>query len=128
MRKLKQVIVVRKDLNMPAGKMASQVAHASLGAILQIGQFGLDTFTLYLDESNEDWLRNSFTKVVLWCEDLDEMLELEKKAIEMNLPTFLCEDEGRTVFDGEPTITTLGIGCHFSDTIDMVTGHLELVR
>ena len=32
---LKQVIIVRKDLKMKGGKLASQVSHASMGAITQ---------------------------------------------------------------------------------------------
>ena len=32
--KSKQVIVVRKDINMPCGKLTALAAHASLGSIL----------------------------------------------------------------------------------------------
>ena len=35
-RKVKQVIVVRKDLKMPKGKIGAQVAHASLGSLLKL--------------------------------------------------------------------------------------------
>jgi len=34
-RYLKQVIVVRKDLSMPTGKLAAMVAHASMTFLLQ---------------------------------------------------------------------------------------------
>ena len=33
--KSKMVIVVRKDLKMPRGKIAAQASHASVGALLQ---------------------------------------------------------------------------------------------
>uniref|UniRef100_UPI001CA5CF60 aminoacyl-tRNA hydrolase n=1 Tax=Clostridioides difficile TaxID=1496 RepID=UPI001CA5CF60 len=32
---IKQVIIIRKDLKMPKGKMVAQGSHASLGAILE---------------------------------------------------------------------------------------------
>ena len=34
MRKVKQIIVVRKDLNMRKGKIAAQAAHASMAVLL----------------------------------------------------------------------------------------------
>ena len=36
MSNVKQIIVMRKDLNMRKGKIAAQARHASLGALLQL--------------------------------------------------------------------------------------------
>lgn len=35
---IKQIIILRKDLNMRKGKMVAQGAHASMGAILSIAK------------------------------------------------------------------------------------------
>jgi hypothetical protein len=37
MKKYKQVVVMRTDLDMPVGKMVAQGAHASIGALLKSG-------------------------------------------------------------------------------------------
>ena len=46
----KQVIVIRKDLNMRKGKMVAQGAHASLRAILKLGSPDGDNFVIPLDD------------------------------------------------------------------------------
>ena len=51
---LKQVIVVRQDLKLPAGKLAAQVAHASIGAIHKANQ-----------EKQKQWMKQGMKKVVL---------------------------------------------------------------
>ena len=44
--KVKQVIVVRKDLKMRKGKLAAQAAHASMGAILKFREHSNDDVVL----------------------------------------------------------------------------------
>ena len=53
----KQVLVVRKDLNMRKGKIAAQCAHASLGSVTKF--FTRSIFGNYKfnpSEEMEDWL------------------------------------------------------------------------
>ena len=125
----KQIIVVRRDLKMPKGKMAAQVSHASMACILNLFR---DSDNNYHYETKEDcgvsqWLNGSFTKVVLYCNSLEEILEVKKKADDAGLLTALIEDEGRTVFN-EPTVTCLGIGPDFSDKFTGITDHLKLAH
>lgn len=112
---LKQVILVRKDLNMPCGKLAAQVAHAAVDAAHNA------TFnTLWL------WKKSGKTKIVLGVAGYEDLAALFAKAKDANLPCSFIVDEGRTVFNGEYTSTTCGIGPADADVIDTITGHLEL--
>ena len=127
---VKQVIVVRKDIDMPKGKLAAQVSHASMGAMLQLMRS--DDGNAYHFDVKENcgaskWLNGSFTKIVLYCDSLEEMLEIHDKAKENNLNACLIEDEGRTVFN-EPTYTCLGLGPDFNEKFDGITSHLKMVR
>lgn len=127
---VKQVIVARKDLNMRKGKLAAQVAHASLKVLLDWGFYednvGAPRIIIPdLTRPMELWLNGSFAKVVLQCADEAELLNLEKKCIEANIPCALITDAGKTEFK-EPTITCLAIGPEYSDEIDKITGHLKL--
>lgn len=126
---IKQVIVVRKDLKMPSGKLAAQVAHASLGAFL----CGVDTdrkvLQMHLDECKQQWLNHDFTKICLMVNSEEELLEIHKiiKSNITGIPHALITDAGHTVFK-EPTITCLGIGPWYSEVIDSVTSKLKLYR
>ena len=128
--RVKQVIVIRKDLKMPSGKLAAQVAHASLGAFLKGSYKNLASeLVTYIDETKDAWLNKEFTKVCLMVNSEEELLAVHKK-IASNLtgiPCALITDAGHTVFK-EPTITCLGIGPWYSDVIDSVTGELKLYR
>ena len=136
----KQVIVVRKDLHMKKGKLAAQVAHASLGAIISVmsredvvdGCDNLDYSVDYLLSVHEDspiehWLMNSFKKVVLEVESEDELLAIYDKVKDTQIPSSLITDSGFTVFHGVPTNTCVAIGPAREEDIDAITGHLKLM-
>lgn len=130
---VKQVIVVRKDLNMRKGKMCAQVAHASLKVFLDestkedLYDIFRITFTRRKKSAWDEWLNGQFTKVVVSCENRDELYDLYRQAVEADLPCSMITDAGRTEFHGEPTETTIAIGPGHSDIIDKITGHLKLL-
>jgi len=131
---VKQVIVARKDLKMPPGKLAGQVAHASLGCILN-----KITFDIYQGEDhivdfcfNKDeylWINEDtdakFTKVVLKVNSEQELLDIYEKAETKGLNVSLIKDAGNTVFK-EPTYTCVGIGPAQSAELDEITSSLKL--
>jgi peptidyl-tRNA hydrolase, PTH2 family len=140
MKDIKQVIVVRNDLKMRKGKLASQVAHASLACILNKlrGVVKNDPYleekftacTFLFEEQEYIWLRETddskFTKIVLKVESEEELLEIYNKAKEKGLNCSLIKDAGNTFFK-EPTYTTLGIGPDYSEILEEITGHLKLL-
>jgi PTH2 family peptidyl-tRNA hydrolase len=132
----KQVIVARRDLNMPAGKLAAQVAHASVRNLLNCGYWvkseldvNDDIFVLEpKSEAMEYWMKESFPKVVLMVDSEEELEDLYSKALIRDLPASLIEDSGRTVFDGVYTVTCMAIGPAERSEIDSITGHLPLYK
>ena len=140
----KQVIVFRKDLlkgdrSIRKGKFAAQCCHASVGSLLElfnkswITHDGLDDKTRRYEVSFGedcvlyDWLEGSFAKVVVSVDSEDELLKIEKICMAKDIPCKLIVDEGRTEFNGTPTVTCLGIGPYISEEIDKITGNLPLL-
>jgi peptidyl-tRNA hydrolase, PTH2 family len=112
---LKQVIIVRNDLKLPKGKLASQVAHASIEAALRGSREKLDS-----------WRAAGMKKIVLKAESLEKLQELQQKAKAHKLVAALITDAGHTVV--EPgTVTALGIGPDDEEKIDIVTGSLPML-
>ena len=127
---VKQVILVRKDIKMPKGKLAAQASHASIAPILQLLRDGdLNVVCKRFEckhDSVEQWLNGSFTKVCLGVDDLDQMVNLYEAAKAEGIPCSFIVDEGRTCFS-EPTATCCGIGPWISSEIDDITGSLKLL-
>jgi PTH2 family peptidyl-tRNA hydrolase len=123
----KQVIVLRKDLNMRKGKMVAQGAHASMRAILNLAHREGDLLIIPLDARNEPWLCGRFKKICVSVDSEGELLELHKKALDAELITALIQDAGLTEFGGVPTYTALAIGPDAGDKVDQLTGHLALL-
>lgn len=130
----KQVIVVRKDLKKAGwGKLMAQVAHASMAAILQVFNPYVTenliniTCNLYKDTPEFEWLKGSFTKICVWAEDEKHLLSIYNQAYDAGLPCSLIKDNGRTVFKGIPTYTTVGIGPAEVLKVDEITGDLQLI-
>lgn len=112
---MKQVIVVNESLGLPCGKLAAQVAHASIGAFLQAGH-----------NERAEWLAAGMTKVVLTCASAEALLALQQQAAAAALPLFLVADAGRTVV-AAGTETCLGIGPAADAAIAAITGALKLL-
>ena len=125
----KQVIVMRKDLGMRKGKMISQGSHASLGSVLKLMKKSNYKYELYFEKDSylDQWLNGVFTKITLGVNSEEELIELHNKALEMNIPTVLITDSGKTEFHNIPTITCIAIGPYFSDEINKITSHLKLL-
>ena len=138
MSEVKQVIVFRHDLlkTLRKGKIAAQVAHASLGSLLTLfnkSDHGNDyghKFEWWVDFRSDSyldkWLNGLFTKICVYVEDEAELLEVYEKAKAAGLPCKLITDAGNTEFHGVPTNTCVGIGPYWSEDIDKITGDLNL--
>lgn len=142
MENTKQVIVVRTDLRnsngqkIRSGKIAAQVAHASMAALLQFFrkyQTSDDT-TVYTTEFGknsimDNWLNGKFTKICVSVDSESELIDIYEKALRKFTigGVVLIKDAGLTEFDGVPTYTTVGIGPFEGSKIDEITGHLKLL-
>ncbi len=112
---MKQVIVVRSDVKMSPGKLAAQVAHASLEAYKKARK-----------DDVSDWELEGGKKVVLKAAGDKELSELLAKARAEHLPCALITDAGHTELP-PGTVTTLGIGPAEDARIDKVTGALGML-
>jgi PTH2 family peptidyl-tRNA hydrolase len=121
----KQVIVIRKDLNMRKGKMIAQGAHASLAVILDLIRKA-NWQESDLPSPVIEWLRGRFTKIVVYVNSEQELFDVHKKAEEAGIPCSLIRDAGLTEFK-EPTYTAVGIGPDEPEKIDLITGTLPLL-
>ena len=145
MASVKQVIVFRHDLlkgehAVRKGKIAGQVAHASLGSLLKMAK----KTDNYIDDNQtvkrfkyefifdtgsvlDQWLNGIFTKVVVYVPDEAALLKLNDELDKTDIPHALITDAGNTEFHGVPTNTCLGIGPWYSEEIDKYTGDLSLL-
>jgi PTH2 family peptidyl-tRNA hydrolase len=122
----KQVIVVRKDLNMRKGKMAAQVAHAVLNSFIDDASPRVETQSISLEPTDIFWLKGGATKIVVGCSSEAELFEILAKAKHAKMHTSLVLDQGRTEFK-EPTYTCCAIGPALAIDIDKITGNLPLL-
>lgn len=123
----KQVIVLRKDLNMRKGKMVAQGAHASLRAILMLGHQEGGNFVVPLDPRLEPWLLGRFKKICVSVNSEAELLGLHDAARSAGLISALIQDAGLTEFGNVPTYTALAVGPDREDRVDAITGGLSLL-
>ncbi len=111
---MKQAIVARGDLGMGPGKLAAQVAHASLSAYERAG-----------DTDRRAWRADGQMKVVLRVDDESSLFEIAEQGRRAGLPVSVIRDAGRTQLD-PGTVTAVGLGPAGADEIDRITGELSL--
>lgn len=112
---MKQAIVVRQDLQLPKGKLAAQVAHASVQCFHKTNFF-----------TKRAWLATGMKKVVLKVKDLNELYTILATAKQEGVTHALIADAGKTVVSSG-TVTCLGIGPGDDAVIDKIVGSLKLL-
>lgn len=117
MGNIKQVIVVRTDLEMGKGKIAAQVGHACvLGAE-------------HVRKSHPSWFDEWWggqEKVVVKVQSLKELEEIKRQAIDLDLPWSEVTDAGHTQI-APGTTTCISIGPAPENLVDKITGNLKLL-
>ena len=114
----KQVIVLRQDIGMSAGKKVAQGAHAAVSAA--------DIARQKTPDNYKKWLNEGQKKVALKVNSEEELIQVYQQALSFGLPVYLIQDAGLTEL--EPgTKTAVGIGPAKSDLIDKITGNLKLL-
>lgn len=115
---MKQVIVVNTSLGMGKGKIAAQVAHASLGSY--------DRARHTTPDAVDTWKRNGQKKIVVKAKSADELRELRKDAEIKRIPCYLVQDAGLTQLP-PGSVTAIAIGPAPENDVDQLTGHLKLL-
>ena len=112
---MKQVILVRSDLQMPKGKLATQCSHASVEAVLKSDK-----------EKVKQWRKEGMKKIILKVKGKKELLYFLQLAKDSNLVTALITDAGKTFFE-TATTTCLAIGPDDEEKLNKLTGTLKLL-
>lgn len=130
---IKQIIVIRKDLNMRKGKMIAQGAHASQLAIFTFASnINNGRVSFELMDSNQEhtilgkWLGYNFKKIVVGATSEQELLAIYEQAQKLKLPTAIVQDSGLTEFNGIKTYTAIAIGPTKAEDL-MFTSHMVLL-
>ena len=114
----KQVIIVRRDINMGTGKIAAQVAHAAV--------MGAEKVKASRKEWFNSWFGAGQAKVVVKVKNIEELIKVRNRAEELYLPVVQVQDSGLTQIP-PGTITCIGIGPAPSELVDKVTFELKLL-
>jgi PTH2 family peptidyl-tRNA hydrolase len=99
--------VVRRDLEMPPGKLSAQAGHAYTASLFEC-----------IDSRPDDALRyrrgiNGGSKVTLYCGNEDELTRLAERCLDACIPHAVFTDRGHVLpphFDGSDIVTAIGIG------------------
>ena len=108
---------------MGPGKLASQAGHAYLGA-----------WTLCPDNGIRDEYHSTFpaspgTKICLGASSRGQIHQARAMAEALDIPSFLVVDSGcPDFFDGQPTVTALGLGPARRHEIKPITKRFKLIQ
>lgn len=114
---MKQLIIVRKDLEMTPGKMSAQVAHASMAFLSNWIRNNIDINyniqTKFDKQIYDEWIKGIFTKIVLRAKNRNDLLKVINVAEELGLVEgddyFLIKDNCLTELEPEE-VDENGIG------------------
>ncbi len=127
MKNIKQVIVVRKDLNLRKTELASQVATASMGFLLENNESDrYDVINVKLSNEEVDWLNGSFEKIIVGVDSEEDLRDLIFKAELEGIGVYPVHGRVKGKTD-DTTIMCAALGPDDSKIIGHVTGHLKSI-
>ncbi len=115
---IKQIVVVRKDLDMGTGKIAAQVGHACVLGAEHVRKSHSDWYN--------EWERSGQEKVIVKVASLEQLEEVKRHAISLDLPWSEVTDAGHTQI-APGTVTCISIGPAPEVIVDKVTKDLKLL-
>ena len=114
----KMVLCVNMELKMGKGKVAAQCGHAAVGCYkraLRLCPNGVKA-----------WEYTGCAKIAVKCPTEAEMGEIQSRAAQVGIPTYLVEDAGRTqIAAGSRTV--VGLGPAPVRVFEGITSHLKLM-
>ena len=116
--------VIRKDLEMPAGKLSAQSGHAYTDVLDLASK---ETPQLANRYRNND---NGGSKVTLKAKNANQLIIAYEKLIDMGIPAVIIVDQEHIMpphFNGEPIITALGIGPCTKGQVKQITKKFQCV-
>lgn len=149
----KQIIIARKDLKISPAKLSAQVSHASMAFLTnqmrrhceipdkcdfmpdgrQYKNHGYVKCSIFVtEECYNQWIQESFTKIVLQARNKNHLLKAKTMAEELGMKEgedfFLIKDECRTELEPEEfdengigrTLTCIGFAPMDSEVIDKI--------
>lgn len=113
----KQIILIRNDLKLGKGKIASQASHASLESYLLACR--------KTPSITEAWLLEGQKKVVLKVDSREELLKVFQE-VKSFFPAVIIKDAAHTQLK-EPDFTAVGVGPIKESEIDKFTKRYKLL-
>lgn len=101
---IKQVIIMRTDIRISKGEMIAQGAHASMKVFFdRMTDMGYEwnikgAYSTDFTNAMTEWMKNSFTKIVVGCNSEQELFDLQKQAEEADIVNALILDNIQTEF------------------------------
>jgi len=102
LKDIKQVLILRNDLNMRRGKSEAQAAHSAMKVFFdRMTVFNNGSSMIKFTPQMIEWMHGSFKKISLGCDTEKELLHLKDLADEAEIINALILDNGETEFKQE---------------------------
>lgn len=136
-REVKQYIIVRTDLGMSSGKLATQSAHACMKVFFDKFQHTqiclnksdgelVDGFFYVPTEAEINWINGRFTKITKKVKNENQLLKVYQAAKDTGLNASLIKDAGLFGLEGE-NYTCVAVGPNYVEDCEPIVGKLQLL-
>jgi PTH2 family peptidyl-tRNA hydrolase len=126
-KNVKQVIVVRKDLKLRKGKLASLAAHAAMQFILDNNESDRpDELQVKLSQQEVHWIQGSFDKDVLGIDSHDALSDMVLKAELNGVNVYSIFDKSKKPDEG-PQLVCAAFGPDEEDQLAQIIGNLKSI-